>query len=146
MEVEDEDEIEFAVLVREFTPDISASEYVNFDADLQASEPMINNQEIGWRERARQDAINAVQNPTHPNIEISDAEDENEVCEGNIDDENEEKEKVTCSELMAMLDKMQRCALIDNDSQAMLSTITKKIEDSQIANRKQTITNFFLSK
>ena len=42
-----------------------------------------------------------------------------------------------------MLDKMQRCALIDNDSQAMLSTITKKIEDIQIANRKQTITNFF---
>ena len=43
-----------------------------------------------------------------------------------------------------MLDKMQRCALIDNDSQAMLSTITKKIEEIQIANRKQTtIANFF---
>ena len=52
MEVEDEDDLEFAALVREFTPDISASEYVNFDADLQASELMINNQEIGWRERA----------------------------------------------------------------------------------------------
>ena len=47
MEVEDEDDLEFVALVREFTPDISASEYVNFDADLQASEPMIN-QEIGW--------------------------------------------------------------------------------------------------
>ena len=146
-EVEDEDDLEFAALVREFTPDISASEYVNFDADLQASEPMINNQEIGWRERAREDAINAVQNPTHPSIEISDGEDENEGCEGNIDEENEKKENITCSELIAMLDKMQRCALIDNDSQAMLSTITKKIEDIQIANRKQTtITNFFLSK
>ena len=42
------DDLEFAALVREFTPDTSASEYVNFDADLQASEPMINNQEIGW--------------------------------------------------------------------------------------------------
>ena len=48
MDVEDEDDLEFAALVREFTPDISASEYVNFDADLQASEPMITNQEIGW--------------------------------------------------------------------------------------------------
>ena len=147
MEVEDEDDLEFAALVREFTPDISASEYVNFDADLQASEPMINNQEIGWRERAREDAINAVQNRTHPSIEISDGEDENEGCEGNIDEGNEEKENITCSELIAMLDKMQRCALIYNDSQAMLSTITKKIEDIQIANRKQTtITNVFLSK
>ena len=47
MDIEDEDDLEFAALVREFTPDISASEYVNFDADLQVSEPMINNQEIG---------------------------------------------------------------------------------------------------
>ena len=105
---------------------------------------MINNQEIGWQERAREDAINAVQNPIHPSIEISDGEYENEVCEGNIDEENEEKENITCSELIAILDKMQRCALIDNDSQAMLSTITKKIQDIQNANRKQTtITNFF---
>ena len=108
---------------------------------------MIYNQEIGWRERAREDAINAVQNLKHPSIKISDREDENEVCEGNIDEENEKKENITCSELIAMLDKMQKCALIDNDSQAMLSTITKKIEDIQIANHKQTtIANFFLSK
>ena len=147
LKVEDEDDLEFAALVRDFTSEISASEYVNFDAELQAFEPMINNQEIGWRERAREDAINAVQNPTHPSIEISDGEDENEGSEGNIDEENEEKENITCSELIAMLDKMQRCALIDNDSQAMLSTITKKIEDIQIPNRKQTtITNFVLSK
>ena len=147
MEVENEDDLEFAALVREFTPDILASEYINLDADLQASEPMINNQEIGWRERAREDAINAVQNPTHPSIEISDGEDESEGCEGNIDEENEEKENITCSELIAMPDKMQRCALIDNDSQAMLSTITKKIEDIQIGNRKQTtITIFFFVK
>ena len=136
IEVEDEDDLEFAALVREFTPDISASEYVNFDAGLQASEPMINNQEIGWRERVREDAINAVQNQTHTRIEISDGEDENEGCEGNTDKENKEKENITFSELIAMLDKMQRCTLIDNDSQTMLSTITKKIEDIQIANRK----------
>ena len=108
---------------------------------------MINNQEIGWREHAREDVINAVQNPTHPSIEISDGEDKKEGCEGNIVEENEEKENITCSELIAMLDKMQRCTLIDNDSQAILSTTTKNIEDIQIANRKQTtITNFFLSK
>ena len=147
MEVEEEDDLEFAAFIREFTPDISASEYVNFDADLQAFESMINNQEIGWQERAREDAINAVQNPTHPSIEISDEEDENVGCQGNTDEENKEKENITCSELIAILDKMQRCALIDNDIQAMLSTITKKIEDIHIANRKQTtIANFFLSK
>ena len=141
MKVEDVDDLEFAALVQEFMPDISASEYVNFDTDLQASELMINNQETGWGECTREDAINAVQNPTHPSIKFSDGEDENE---GNMDEENEEKENITCSELIAMLDKMQRCTLIDNDSQAMLSTITKKIEDIQIANCKQTtITNFF---
>ena len=91
MEVEDEDDLEFAALVWEFTPDILAWDYINFDADLQASEPMINNQEIGWWERAREDAINAAQNPTHPSIEISDGEDNNEGCEGNIDEENKRK-------------------------------------------------------
>ena len=36
-----------------------------------------------------------------------------------------------------MLDKMKRCPVFDDDSQDMLSTITKKIEDLQLKNRKQ---------
>jgi len=145
MELE-EDDLEFKALVREFTPDVSALEYVNFDADIQASEPMINDQEIDWRERVREDAINAVKNPVNLSIEIPDDEiNENENGDCSVETGNNDREQNTsCRELITILDKLQKCSLLD--SQAMLSTITKKIEDIQIANRKQTtITNFFLS-
>ena len=145
----EEDDLEFEALLREFTPDVSALEYANFDADIQASEPMINDQDIDWRERVREDAINAVKNPVNLSIEISDDEiNENENGDCSVETGNNDRERnIGCRELITILDKLQKCSLLDNDSQAMLSTITKKIEDIQIANRKQTtITNFFLSK
>ena len=57
-----DDDLEFEALVREFTTDISAAEYTNFDENVQASEPMINEFEIDWRQRVREDSINAIQN------------------------------------------------------------------------------------
>ena len=42
MEVEQDDDLEFEALVKEFTTDISAAEYANFDENVPASEPMIN--------------------------------------------------------------------------------------------------------
>ena len=36
-----------------------------------------------------------------------------------------------------MLDKIKRCSALDDESQEMLSIITKKIEDLQLANKKQ---------
>ena len=148
MEEDEENDEEFEELVRELTPDVLPSEYANFDANVQAFEPMINDQEIDWRERVRQEAINAVHNSKIPSTEILDEnEDEIEGCDSDVDEENEkEEEDISCFELLLMLDKMQKCSLIDSDSQSMLSKITKKIEDIQIANRKQTtIRDFFSS-
>ena len=62
MEVEDDD-FEFEALVKEFTTDMSAAEYANFDKNVPASKPMTNEFEIDWRQRVREDSINAIQNP-----------------------------------------------------------------------------------
>ena len=62
MEVEDDD-LEFEALVKEFTTDISAAEYANFNDNVPVSEPLINEFEIDWRQRVREDSINAIQNP-----------------------------------------------------------------------------------
>ena len=48
MEVEEDDDLQFEALVKEFTTDISASEYVNFDENVPASETMITEFEINW--------------------------------------------------------------------------------------------------
>ena len=49
----------------------------------------------------------------------------------------EEEESIGLKEVIAMLDKMKRCAVFDDESQEMLSTITTKIEDLQLKSRKQ---------
>ena len=59
----EEDDLEFEALVNEFTTDISAAEYANFNENVPVSEPMINEFEIDWRQRVREDSINAIQNP-----------------------------------------------------------------------------------
>ena len=48
MEVEEDDDLEFEALVKEFTTDISAAEYANLNDNVPASEPMINDFEIDW--------------------------------------------------------------------------------------------------
>ena len=78
MEVEEED-LDFEALVRELSSDISAAEYVNFDADIPASEPMINEHEIDWRQKIREDCTNAIMNPntlSEETQEISDDDDD----------------------------------------------------------------------
>lgn len=48
MDVEEED-LEFETLVRQLSSNISAREYVNFDTNILASEPVINEHEGDWR-------------------------------------------------------------------------------------------------
>ena len=62
IEVEEDDNFEFETLEKEFTTDISAAEYANFDENVLVSESLINECEIDWR-RVREDSINAIQNP-----------------------------------------------------------------------------------
>ena len=63
MEVEENDDLELEAPVKEFTMEISAVEYANFYENIPASEPMINEFEIDWRQRVREDSINGIQNP-----------------------------------------------------------------------------------
>ena len=63
MEIEEDDGLEFEALVKEFATDISAAEHANFDENVPVSEPMVNEFEIDWRQRVREDSINEIQNP-----------------------------------------------------------------------------------
>ena len=44
-----EDDLELEALVQELCPDVSVAEYVNFDTDIPASEPLINHHKIDWQ-------------------------------------------------------------------------------------------------
>ena len=89
------------LFAREFTTDISIAEYANFDGNVPASEPMINEFEIDWRQRVREDRINAIQN-----LEIaSDQVEEISYDEGSNDENDKlEQEIMGFKELIAMLD------------------------------------------
>ena len=52
MEIEEKD-LEFEALVQDLCPNVSAIEYVNFDADIPASDPLINEHKIDWRQKSR---------------------------------------------------------------------------------------------
>ena len=143
MDVEEDDDLEFEALVKEVTTDISAAEYANFDENVPASEPMINEFEIHWRQRVREDSINAIQNPTIASDQVEEIFDDD-----GSNDENDElkQESIGFKDIITMLDKMKRCPVFDDDSQDMLSAITKKIEDLQLKNRKQSSIKAYLNK
>ena len=122
MEVEEED-LDFEALVRELSSDISAAEYVNFDADIPASEPMIDEHEIDWQQKIREDCTNAIMNPNTLSEETQEISD---------DYDDEEEEEIDFAKLLTMLDKIKRCSALDDESQEMLSIITKKIEYLQL--------------
>ena len=76
MEVREDDDLEFEALVNEFTTDTSAAEYANFDENVLAFEPMINEFEIDWRQRFREDSINAIQNPEIASDQVEEISDD----------------------------------------------------------------------
>ena len=87
MEVEEDDDLEFEALVKEFTTDISVAEYANFDENVPASEPMINEFEINWQQRVTGDSINAIENPEIASDQVIDISDDD-----GSNDENDELE------------------------------------------------------
>ena len=82
-------------------PDVSSTEYVNFDADIPASQPLINEHKTDWWKNPREDCINPVLNESNIAQEFSD--DDN-----NDDDEVDEIEEETLSftESLKLLDKI----------------------------------------
>ena len=114
MEVEEDDDLEFEVLEKEFTTDISTAECANFDENVPASEPMINEFEIDWQQRVREDSINAIQNPEIASDQVEEISDD----DGSNDENDEvEQESMSFKEIITMFDKMKRCPVFDDDSQ-----------------------------
>ena len=112
MKVEEDDDLKFTALVKEFTADISAAEYVNFNKNIPASELMINELEIIWQQQVREESINAIQNP-----EIASDQVEKILDDDRSNDKNDELEQEIMGLTITMLDKMKRCPVFDNDSQ-----------------------------
>ena len=137
MEIEEED-LEFEALVQELCPDVSATEYVNVDPDIPASEPLINEHKIDWRRKSREDCINDVLNENNivQNISDDDYDDDEEIDE--IEDETP-----SFTESLEMLDKINKCSFLDEESQKMLSTVIKKLENLQLQNKKQKSITYF---
>ncbi|XP_057292492.1 tigger transposable element-derived protein 4-like [Hydractinia symbiolongicarpus] len=144
-EKDGDDDLEFEALVKEFTTDLSAAEYVNFDANDPASEPMINELEIDWRQKVRDDSIDAICNREKPDDQIQEISDDDQDDEDNDDYGPKQEEQMSCKEIITTLDKMRRCTVFDEESQKMLTAVTKKIEDLQIKFKEQpSIKDFFL--
>ena len=114
IKVEEDDDLKFAALVKEFTADISAAEYVNFNKNIPASELMINELEIIWQQQVREESINAIQNP-----EIASDQVEKILDDDRSNDQNDELEQeiMGFKEIITMLEKIKRCPVFDDDSQ-----------------------------
>ena len=82
------DDLEFEVLKKEFTTDISAAEYVNFGKNVSASEPMTNQIKIHWPQRVREGSINAIQNPEIESDQVKES-----FNDGGSNNENDELEQ-----------------------------------------------------
>ena len=112
---------------------MSSTDYVYFNADIPTSEPMINEHEVDWRERLREDCINVIttqSNVSQKTQEISD--------DDNVEEEDDvQEEGVSFLESLAMLDKIKKYSFLDDESQMMLSTLTRKFEVLQIKDKNQ---------
>ena len=88
MEVE-EDDLEFEALLRGLSFDMSAAEYVYFDADVPTSEPMINEHEVDWQERLQGDCINTIATKSNVSKKTQEISDDDDVMkeEDNIPEE-----------------------------------------------------------
>ena len=122
---------------------ISVAEYTNFDENVLASEPMINEFKIDWWQRVREGSINTIQNPEVASDQVEEIFDD----DGSNDKNDElEQESMGFKEIITMHDKMKRCPVLDDDSQDMLLTITKRVEDLQLKNWKQSSIKAYFNK
>ena len=143
MEVKEDNDLKFEALLKEFTTDRSAAEYSNFNKNVPASEPMINHFQIHWQKQVRENSINAIQNP---DIASDQAKEISNDDWGNDKNDHLEQESMGFKEIITMLDKMKRCPVFDDESQDMLSIITKRIEDLQLKNREQSSIRAYFNK
>ena len=85
---------------------------------------------------------------TGQNREIASDQVEKFSNDDGSNDENDklEQESLGFEEIITMLDKMKRWPIFDDESQDVLSTITKRIEDLQLKNQKQSSIKTYFNK
>ena len=88
---------------------------------------LINKHKIDWRQKSREDCINAVLNESNIAQEISDDDNDNDEEVDEIEDET-----LSFTESLKILDKINKCSFLDEESYKILSTVTKKLENSQL--------------
>ena len=139
MEVKQDNYLEFEAPVKEFTIDISAVEYTNFDENVPLTEPMINEFEINWQQQVREDSISAIQNPEIASDQVKEISNDDDGS--NHKNYELEQESMGFKEIM-----LERCSVFHGDSQDLLSTIVKRIEDLQLKNWKQSLIKAYFNK
>ena len=138
---QDEDE-EFANLVKELAGDVDPDDFVNFDKDNSSSMPAVDASSFSWRQEIWKQIIEKYENPAE---EVMDASSNEE-----IDEEIKDPERI-----QSIFDALQVMAKVIQfshqfDSEELRESIVKIIEglqDLQIWWRRQTkITTFFTKK
>ena len=77
---QDEDE-EFANLVKELAGDADPDDYVDFDKDVTSSMPAVDADSISWRQKIRKEIIEKHENPADEVMDVSSNEDVDEDIE-----------------------------------------------------------------
>ena len=103
MKIEEEN-LEFEALAQQLCPDVSATEYINFDTDIPAFEPLMKDHKSDWQQKSREDYINAVLNENNIAQEISDDDNDD-----NKEVDETEDEILSFTESLKMLDKINKC-------------------------------------
>ena len=101
----------------------------------------MNEFEIEWWQRVREDSINAIQSPEIESDQVEEISDD----DGSNDQNDElEQESIGLKEIITMLDKIKPYPAFDDDSQYILPSISKWM-DLQLKCRKQSSLNPFMT-
>ena len=136
MKVEDDDDLEFEALVKEFTLDISAAEYkcgIPTKMFQRLSQGSMNSGSIGDSRsektalmQFRIQKLQVIRSKRFPMMTEAMTSENDKL----------EQESMGFKEIITMLDKRKRCFVFDDESQYMLSAISKTIAERQLKNRK----------
>ena len=88
--------------------------------------------------KSQEDCINTFLNEKNIAQEISDDDNGHDEEVDEIEDET-----LSFTESLKMLDKINNCSFLDEESHKMLSTVTKKLENLQLQNKKQKSITYF---
>ena len=134
-------EEEFESLVKEFSTDVSAAEYIDFDREVVTSQPSIDVKDIAWLQESSQNAIDTVMGRHNDQEHLKDIE--------------SDAEEVTTDDYLAIKSISKALQLVDQitcftwqcedgEINESLEVVTEKLQDIMIRNRQQKkITDYF---